>query len=84
MTQEPEQVLPEERIATAADMAQSVRLQTGWQEETGVGHLVHQLHDARGLQGREREQQQESSHANCAQNKNGRRITRSCPARATE
>ena len=58
--QEPEQVLPQQRAAAAADVGEvPADRQAGRQEEAGVRHLVHQLHDGRGLQRRKGQQQQE-------------------------
>ena len=60
MRQEPEQVLPQERAAAAADMREvAANRQAGRQEEAGVRHLVHQLHDGGGFQRRKGQQQQE-------------------------
>ena len=59
MRQKPEQMLPEQRTAAAADMANARRRQAGRQEETRVRDLVHQLHDAGGFERRKCEQQEE-------------------------
>ena len=63
MTQEPEQMLPEQRAATAADIGDLPgNHQAGREEKAGVRNFVHQLHDAGRFQGRKREQQEERGH----------------------
>ena len=61
--QEPEQVLPEDRVAAAGvgeDLAADD--EAARHEEARAGHAIHQLHDARGLERRERQQQEEGRH----------------------
>ncbi len=63
MPEEPEQVLPEKRTATAADLQRrAVHDQAARHEETGRRHAIHQLHDDRGFERRKREQQQKRGH----------------------
>ena len=58
--QEPEQVLPEQRVAAAGvgeDLAADH--EAARQEEARAGHPIHQLHDARRLERRKGQEQQE-------------------------
>ena len=59
MPEEPKQVLPQKWTAAAADMHnRAVHHHSAGHEETRVGQAVHQLHDDRGLERREREHQE--------------------------
>ena len=63
MAEEPEEVLPQERTAAAADVQRrAVNNQAGRQEKTRPGHAIHQLHDRRRFERRKREQQQKRGH----------------------
>ena len=63
MREEPEQVLPEQRIATAGNLERPVADdEPARQEEAGARDLVHQLQHARRFERRKREQQQEARH----------------------
>ena len=60
MRQEPEQVLPEQRVASArVGERLAADDQAARQEEAGAGHPIHQLHDAGGLEWRKGQQQKE-------------------------
>ena len=62
MSEEPEQVLPEQRASTAADRQWCGRArsgQAGGQEKARARHVVHQLQDGRRFQRRKCQQQQE-------------------------
>ena len=56
-------MLPEERVAAAGhvdDLAADD--EAGREEEAGAGQAIHELHDARGLERRKRQEQQEGGH----------------------
>ena len=60
VAEEPEQVLPQQRVAAAGDLsALAADDQPARQEEAGAGEAIHALQDRRGLQRRKGEQQQE-------------------------
>ena len=60
MAEEPEEMLPEQRRAAAAAVPRrAADDQAAGREEARAGQAVHQLHERRGLQRREREQEQE-------------------------
>ena len=61
MREEPEQVLPEQRVAAAGHWSSDLAAddEAARQEEARAGHAIHQLQDRRGLERRERQQQQE-------------------------
>src|ERR1041385_3769372 len=63
MTQEPKQMLPQERAASAADVkGRTIDHHSGGKKKTGFGNSVHQLHHDGGLEWRKREHQKESGH----------------------
>src|SRR5580658_6480614 len=63
MGEEPEQVLPQQRVAAARHLQDlAARVEAARQEKTGPSEAVHQLQDAGRFERREREQQQERSH----------------------
>ena len=56
-------MLPEQRAAAAADINRLPgNHQTAWQEETGVEHVIHELHHAGGFERRECKQEQKRGH----------------------
>ena len=58
--QEPEQVLPEERVASAGvGEGLAADDEAAREEEARAGHTIHQLHDPRGLERRKGQQQEE-------------------------
>ena len=59
--QEPEQVLPEERVASAGHVGEGLAAddEAAREEEARAGHPIHQLHDPRGLERREGQEQEE-------------------------
>ena len=60
VTEEPEQMLPQERATAAADVhGRSIHDHPGRHEKTGRSRSVHQLHDDRRFQRRERQHQKE-------------------------
>ena len=61
MREEPEQMLPQQRVAAAGRSEQrcTANHEAGWQEEAGAGDAVHQLEDCRRLKSGERQQQQQ-------------------------
>ena len=64
MREEPEQVLPEQRIAAAGAAQRPVPLTTSplGRKKLVPATPIHQLQDAGGLERRKREQQQERGH----------------------
>ena len=64
MSEKPEQVLPQQRIAAAGNALQrhAADDETARQEEARAGMAIHQLEDGRRLQRRECEQQQQRRH----------------------
>jgi hypothetical protein len=57
---EPEQVLPQERVAAASDgEGLAADHEAAREEEARAGHTIHELHDRRGLERWKREQQEE-------------------------
>src|SRR2546421_7779463 len=58
VTEKPEQVLPQKRTATAADVEwRAVDDHSGREEKAGRRGAIHQLHENRSLEWRKREQQ---------------------------
>src|SRR5438094_7668402 len=59
MPEEPEQMLPQERTTSAADRHRhAIHYQTAWQKKAGMRKSIHQLHDDRRFERRERQEQQ--------------------------
>ena len=70
MTEEPKQMLPQKRAATAAEMQwRSVHDQSAWHEKAGGSNAVHQLHDDSGLKRRKREEQEKGGNKLCPDEK---------------
>jgi hypothetical protein len=63
MTEEPEQMLPEERVTAAGNLQRlSPNHKAAREEEARAGEPVHELQDSGALERRERQQQEEGGH----------------------